>query len=203
MITLNLGKRLKEARKTASYTLADVESKTGISNGYLSQLERNKKNNPSHSLLQKLADLYSVSMFHLLSGSFEPIETENVLVKLPILEKIAVGLPILAEENIVGYKETILNKFNYNEYFYLKIRGDSMIKIHIDDGDLVLIRRQVCIENGQLAVVIVNGETSLKKVYKNDRILFLQSANSRFEPIIIEKEKVRIIGRAIEVRKLL
>ena len=93
----------------------------------------------------------------------------------PILGMVACGKPKLAVEDIQGYMPLNMDYFGKGEYFLLMASGDSMINAGIDDGDLVLIRRQNTFENGQIAVVLTESDYSddslatLKRVYRDDK----------------------------------
>lgn len=118
--------------------------------------------------------------------------------KVPRLGVISCGDPINSEENFDGYDdvpEHIVCDFT------LKCEGDSMIGARINDGDLVYIRQQPTIENGQIAAVLIDGtEKLLKRVYINDDSIILQAENPAYPPRVFAKEdmnRVSIIGKAV------
>lgn len=118
-------------------------------------------------------------------------------VKKPRLGAIACGEPILAEENIEDYDDV---PEDIKCDFTLLCKGDSMINARINDGDVVYIRQQDTVENGEIAAVLIEDEATLKRVFKYDDKLVLQPENSKYEPFIYIKEemnKVRIIGKAV------
>ena len=124
----------------------------------------------------------------------------------PILGMVACGKPKLAVEDIQGYLPLNMDYFGKGEYFLLVASGESMINAGIDDGDLVLIRRQRTCENGQIAVVLTeddSGESSatLKRVYRdNKRKRFrLHPENDEMEDFYAEN--IDIIGIAVKVIK--
>lgn len=117
--------------------------------------------------------------------------------KRPRLGTIACGEPILAEENIEDYDDV---PEDIKCDFTLLCKGDSMINARINDGDIVYIRQQDTVENGEIAAVLIEDEATLKRVFKYDDKLVLQPENSKYEPFIYIKEemnKVRIIGKAV------
>lgn len=125
-----------------------------------------------------------------LPENLKPITKVN---SIPIVGSIAAGKPILAEEDIESY--LILNQ-EYKADFALSIRGDSMIDVGINDGDLALIIKDRPISNGEIYAVLVDGEATLKKVYKNDDYLTLQPCNSKYEPIVVkEEDNPYIVGK--------
>nr|DAU30307.1 MAG TPA: LexA repressor [Caudoviricetes sp.] len=119
-------------------------------------------------------------------------------VKKPRLGVISCGVPINSEENFDGYDDV---PEHINCDFTLKCEGDSMIGARINDGDLVYIRQQPTVENGQIAAVLVDGcEKLLKRVYINDDSIILQAENPAYPPRVFSKEdmnRVSIIGRAV------
>lgn len=116
----------------------------------------------------------------------------------PLLGRIACGEPILAEENIEDYVD--LPK-HITADFALECRGDSMIGAGIQDGDVVYIRQQPEVENGQIAAVLVGDEeATLKRFYFDGTTVQLVAENPKFAPMVFTGEdinKVRVIGRAV------
>ena len=125
-----------------------------------------------------------------LPENLKPITKVN---RIPIVGSIAAGKPILATENIDSY---LLLGQEYRADFALKIMGDSMIDVGINDGDLALIIKDKPIINGEIYAVLVDGEATLKKVYRNDDYLTLQPCNSKYEPLVVkEEDNPYIVGK--------
>lgn len=120
--------------------------------------------------------------------------------KVPLLGSIACGTPILAAENIETYIN-VPDDIRCN--FTLRCKGDSMIGARINDGDIVFIRQQPDVENGEIAAVLIDGmetEATLKRVYKGDGQITLMPANEKYPPFVYVGEdmnRVRIIGKAV------
>ena len=109
-------------------------------------------------------------------------------VKVPVLGRIACGIPKFAEENIEEYVKLPVSLFGSGEYFILRAYGDSMIEAGIADGDLVLIRQQNTADSGQIVVALMEDEATLKRFYpepKKHRIR-LHPENSKMEDIFVE-----------------
>lgn len=124
---------------------------------------------------------------------FQPIPP---MVKLPLVGRIACGEPITAEENLEG---SVSVPEGWGATFVLTCYGDSM-EPKIKDGDLVAIRKQPEVENGQIAAVRIDNEATLKRVYLYPDRLLLQPENPAYEPIILigeEMNNVAIEGRAV------
>lgn len=193
----------------------------GLSNGSVSLLESGinpstgKPISPSLKSLQCLASGMSMSLHELLSavddlpvdlsesfdsealstlGFFPPPST----VKVPRLGRISCGVPIDSEENFDGYDD-VPDLIRCD--FTLVCDGDSMIGARIHDGDLVYIRQQPDVENGQIAAVLVDGDGKLlKRVYRDGDRLTLAAENPAYPPLIFVREeinRVMIIGKAV------
>jgi repressor LexA len=148
------------------------------------------------STLRKLADFFNVSLDFLVDDDMESRTAPNMeLVHIPIVGKIACGNGIIALQDIEGYEATPKEWLNGGEYFYLRAKGDSMIGARINDGDLLLIRKQSDVEDGEIAAVIIDDEAVLKRVYKQNDTLVLQSENPNFPPKILTDGKVQIVGK--------
>lgn len=122
--------------------------------------------------------------------------------RIPILGRIAAGLPIYAEQNIEGYTITDLN--GGAEYFALIVHGDSMNAIGINDGYRIIVRRQPEVENGEIAVVRVGEEdATVKRFYSTDSSITLmpQSTNPAHQPQLydLSKTPVEVLGKVVKV----
>lgn len=117
--------------------------------------------------------------------------------KIPLLGDIACGEPILAEENIEDFVK--LDK-DIPADFALRCKGDSMINDRIFDGDIVYIRQQPDVENGEIAAVLIDNEATLKRVYKYPHRIELRAANPTIQPFEYSEDEmntVRILGKAV------
>ena len=131
----------------------------------------------------------------------EPIDPQTFH-RIPILGRISAGLPLYAEQHIEGYTLTDLN--GGAEYFALRVSGDSMNAARMQDGDLLIVRRQETVENGEVAVVMVGDEdATVKRFYATGSTVTMmpQSTNPEHQPQIYDTEKtrIRIIGRVVKV----
>ncbi len=117
--------------------------------------------------------------------------------KVPLIGTIACGEPILAEENI----ETYVNMPDIVKgTFALRCKGDSMINARIFDGDIVFIRQQPDVENGEIAAVLIGDEATLKRVYKYENRIELRSENPTFPTLNYEGDRLQdicIMGKAV------
>lgn len=120
-------------------------------------------------------------------------------IKIPLLGSIACGEPIYAAEDRESY---VLAGTDIRADFCLKASGDSMINARINDGDIVFIRKQEIVNNGEIAAVIIDDTATLKRFYyyKKQGMIILRSENPKFEDIILsgsDLENVRVLGKAI------
>ena len=123
----------------------------------------------------------------------------------PLLGTVRAGMPMYAEENIEDYIP--IRQTDGAKYFWLNIRGDSMNAAGMDEGDQILVREQPEVENGQLAVVMVNGNEATVKYFRREGdlvILTPKSFNPVHQPQIYDLKKmpVRIAGLVVECRKV-
>ncbi len=116
---------------------------------------------------------------------------------LPIVGVVRAGLPQPPVEDIEGYFSIDQSQAKNGGTFFLRVKGDSMIDAHIQEGDLALVRPQGTAENGDIVVAIVNGEATLKRFFREKRNIRLQPENSTMEPIILRpgKDDFSIIGK--------
>ena len=125
--------------------------------------------------------------------------------KIPVLGDVRAGLPMEAVENILDYEEISSDMAAHGDYFALRIRGDSM-EPRIHEGDVVIVRRQPDVDSGDLAIVLVNGDSAtIKRVRKLSDGIMLIPFNPSYEPIYYDVSTcaslpVQILGRVVELR---
>ena len=107
------------------------------------------------------------------------------LVDVPVIGKITAGAPILAFENVTDTFPIPLDFVGNSESFMLIVRGESMIEAGILSGDYILVRRQNSVENGEIAVALIEDEATVKTFYKEKDHIRLQPENSTMDPIIV------------------
>lgn len=119
------------------------------------------------------------------------------MVSIPVLGRVSAGKLLLAVENIDG--SIVINKewFGNGEQFALRIKGDSMIDAHIMDADIVLVKKQNQVNNGEIAVALIGNEATVKRFYKENNQIRLQPENRNMQPIYIEpdSEEFQILGK--------
>ncbi len=126
---------------------------------------------------------------------------DEEMISVPMLGEVAAGVPILAVENYDD-KVTLPRSFTgYGDFFMLTIRGLSMIEAGILEGDLVLVRKQDIVNNGDIAVALVEDEATVKRFYKEKDRIRLQPENSLMEPIYVQD--VKILGKVVGLMRKL
>lgn len=206
----NIAQRLKEYRELFGLTLSDVSKKCKIPMQTLSRYELEQRVPKIDTAVEIAESLginplwlqgYNVPMEEQLPSNAIPIDLTSRH-RIPILGRISAGLPLYAEQNIEGYTLTDLN--GGAEYFALRVNGDSMNAARIEDGDLIIVRRQEEVENGELAVVMVgDDDATVKRFYAtNDTVTLMpQSTNPKHQPQIydLKRTKIRVLGRVVKV----
>ncbi|QPA31597.1 helix-turn-helix domain-containing protein [Thermaerobacillus caldiproteolyticus] len=215
----SFGKKLKSLRTSMNLTqeglakALNTKYGTNFNKGMISKWE-NDKEEPRIDSVRYIADFFNVSLDEILGlkdnevNIYEVVENDfSNIVTLPIVGTIAAGQPILAAQNIEGYMPILSSFLNrHKEYFYLKVKGDSM-NLEFPDGSYVLVERTSEVENGSIAVVLVNGhEATVKKVSINKNIITLipMSNDPSYQPQIydITRDEVKIIGKVIQAVKI-
>lgn len=191
----NIKKYLNKHRKTQTDLAKDLNiPETTVSNWVKANTY------PRVDKIQLMADYFGINRADLTEDKPDNATyVSDNFVRVPILGEIACGEPLYVAENFVGYKTESADTLPNGDIFYLEAKGKSM-EPTIPDGSSVLVRAQSDVENGEIAAVLVNGDTeaTLKRIKKQDGLIILMPDNSTFEPIVASKKyPVRIIGKAI------
>lgn len=203
---------LKQLRQSRGLTQSELADKLNISKSRIGMYETGKRI-PRVETLEIFADFFHTDMNCLLNGT--TLDSVNTLVEkypniypitrktIPILGEISCGKPVFCNED----KETFIEiGSEMNVDFCLKASGDSMTGARINDGDLVFIRRQSMVENGEIAAVVINDEALLKRVYIYPNKIVLTPENPKYEPLVYvneELENVHILGKAVAFQSIL
>ena len=198
--------RLKELRKSKGLTQAELGNLLGVSQNTYSYWERGKVRIDNDSLA-KLASIYDVTIDYLMGRDDEQFRGAALRSSngrwIPVLGDVAAGIPIDAIEDIVDYEEIPNEMAKSGEFFSLRIKGDSMLPV-MKTGDVVIVRKQDTVEDGDIAVVLVNGDSAtVKKVKIVQNGIYLIPFNTAFAPMLysqadIDSLPVKILGRVVE-----
>ncbi|HVZ80137.1 MAG TPA: transcriptional repressor LexA [bacterium] len=129
------------------------------------------------------------------------VEDSSVGISIPVLGKVAAGLPLLAEENRESTMvvDPSMARGGRN-LFALTVRGDSMLNAHILPGDKVIVQQTTHATPGDIVVALIEGEATVKTFKKRSNLVVLEPANPKYEPIVVnEKQDFRIIGKVVGV----
>lgn len=218
--------RIKELRLERQMSQQDLANKLDVNKQTISQYERGVRE-PSFEMLLSLCDIFNVSTDYLLGndshtsrlvnteerkmldamrGDIPQSDNTNYRKRIPVLGRIAAGLPIEATEHIIDWEEIPEEMSRSGEYFGLVVEGDSMAP-DINNKDIVIVRKQDTADNGDVVIAMVNSHDAVcKKFMKYDWGLQLLSNNPAYEPMAftadyVESLPVRILGKVVELRR--
>lgn len=209
----DIGKRIKARREQLNITQEELANKLGYKNKSTIAKIENGTNDIVQSKVKEFAAALNTTIAYLMDWEDTTPLPEGAIpyvpepmVNVPLVGSVNCGTPLFAEDNIEGYIPTPESDLQTGEtYFWLRAKGDSMINAGIHHGDLLLIRQQADVDNGDIAVVAVNGdEATLKRVKKQENALILQPENPTCEPKIFvgkDMENIHIRGRLMQLRK--
>ena len=208
------GEKIREARLKKGYTQTELAELLGYkSRSSINKIEVEGRDIPRSSVI-KFAKALDVTPAYLMGWEDEPKPEQSLydrfdnlhpvkLKRFPLLGEIACGEPIYAEEDHESY---VSADADIRADFCLKAKGDSMINADIHDGDVVFIRSQSMVENGEIAAVIIEDEATLKRVYydrENNRLQLI-AENPKYAPLVYTGEElnyIRILGKAVTLMR--
>ena len=215
---MTIGEWVKQYRKSHGMSMQAFGDVCGLSRAYISILEKGinpttgKPFIPTIQTIRKIADCTGTdfdSLFAMIDGSQKvtvndappkvngPQPTRGV--RIPVLGRVVAGIPIEAITDIIDYEEIPAQMAKGGTYFALQVKGRSM-EPTLHEGDVVIVRQQPEVENGEIAAVRIDGEATLKRVYYNPGTLTLMPANPAYAPMVYtgsQLEEVHIEGKAV------
>ena len=205
---MSVGNRIRQRRLELGLSGEEVGKMLGVNKTTVYRYEKGEIDKMPIEVVEKLSVALRTTPDVIMGWNTDASTPTNLvpinrasIVSIPILGTIKCGKPILAEENITGYREELSDRLPSGNLFYLRSQGDSMLPT-IPEGSLVLIREQPTVEYGEVAAVLVNGDTeaTLKRVKKQGDIVMLIADNPDYPPYVITKDNpARIIGKAVLV----
>lgn len=206
ILMLELYKNIKRRRQQLKMTQTDLALKMGYADkSMIAKIEKGNVDLPQSKILA-FANVLETTPGELMGWDYEAEPTETVdniykldKIKLPMLGKVACGEPIYADEERESY---VMVGTDIGADFCLQCQGDSMINARIHDGDIVFVKKTDIVENGAIAVVIIDDEATLKRFfyYREQNLVILKPENPKYQDIILTGEQlnqVRVIGRAV------
>ncbi|MBQ8331898.1 MAG: helix-turn-helix domain-containing protein [Clostridia bacterium] len=185
-------------------TVYRVAKSTGISASTFSDW-KSGRSVPKADKLMRIAEHFGVSLEYLLDGAKTGSGISSKREKrIPIIGEIRAGTPIITNETLLGYEPADVE--DTDDYFYLKVLGDSMKNIGMVNGSLVLFRKQQYAEDGDIVACLVGGDSAtVKRFHRSHKNIYLLPENEDYEPIHLttddfESGEARILGIAREVK---
>ena len=196
-----LGDNIKKYRKASSYTQKDLANLLKVKPTTVASWEQGR-NKPLMDKVTKLTNIFGVSLTDLVGSDQENEVTDYFSKKprmVPLIGTIAMGAPITAEQNIEKYiPEYMMDKYADDTLFALRCKGDSMYPL-IPNGAIATIKQQPCVEDGEIAAVLIDGEATLKKILHVGKTVVLRPANPEYKDIILDKNHPgTILGKMIK-----
>ena len=198
---MTIGERIRQRRLEIGLSVDQLADAIGKNRATIYRYESNEIESFPLSILDPLAKALRTSPAYLMgweensfSSNIIPLPTMG---KLPLIGAIACGAPILAQEHIEDYVDY---PAHIHADFALTCKGDSMINARIFDGDIVYIRQQDTVENGEIAAVLIDNEATLKRVQLYEDHISLEPENPKYRPLVLwgeEMNTVRILGKAV------
>ena len=196
-------KTFEELLKINKTTVYRVSKDTGIAASTLSDW-KNGRSAPKADKIRILAQYFGVSTDYMLGGSRAELGSSLDSARIPIIGEIRAGSPIITNESILGYEHADVE--DRDEYFYLRVQGDSMKNIGMIDGSLVLFRKQQYAEDGEIVACLVGGDSAtVKRFRRAKKTIYLMPENEDYQPIKLttddfESGEARILGVACEIK---
>ena len=193
--------RIREIRRAQKITAKELANLVNVAESTMCLYETGKRE-PDFKTLTAIAEHLGVSIDELFGTASVPARAG---IRIPVYGSVAAGIPIEAITDIEDYEEITPELARTGEFAALKIKGDSM-EPKFSAGDVVIVRLQETVDNGDIAIVLVNGdEATCKKIKKTPEGVMLISTNTAYEPMFysnrdIETLPVRIWGKVVELR---
>lgn len=202
-------KTFEDLLKSNNTTVYKVSKATGIAQSTFSDW-KSGRSSPKADKLKKIAEYFGVSVGYLLDG--ETYASSDISAcpqprkrnRIAIIGEIRAGTPIITNETLIGYEYTDMQ--NTEDYFYLKVRGDSMKNIGMVENSIVLFHKQQYADNGDIVACLVGGDSAtVKRFHREHKRIMLLPENEEYEPIELstddfESGEARILGVAVEVK---
>ena len=210
---MTVGEKIKRKRLSLGYTLAELATKVGTSKQTIFRYESQEISNIPSEKIELIARALGTTPSYLMGWESEEAAELSLYSnispiakrRIPMLGEIACGEPIYAEEQHEAY---VCASTDIDADFCLRAHGDSMIGARIYDGDIVFVKRQSAVDNGDIAAVVINDEATLKRVYyyPKDNKLILVPENAKFAPMSYSGEEldtITILGKAVAFQSVI
>lgn len=198
----DISKRMLDIILQKEISYGELSEKTGIPKSALQRYATGQTEKIPIDRLQIIASAIGTTTAYLMGWEQTETIPSNIIPmpemrKIPLLGTIACGAPVFADEHMDGEVDI---PSSIHADFALTCKGDSMINARIFDGDIVYIRKQETVENGEIAAVLIDSEATLKRVKLYDDHISLEPENPQYRPIVLwgeDMNTVRILGKAV------
>lgn len=196
--------RLKSLREERTVSQKELAFALDVAQSAVGNWESGARQ-PNLDRIRQLASFFGVSVGYLLGTEDRPSPDPDRF-RVPVLGYVRAGLPLTAEEQVLGYEDVSREIANAGDHFALRVQGDSM-EPYLLEGDIVLVRQQEDVDSGDTAVVLIGGEdATVKKLVKHENGVSLVAANPKYDPLFftadeVESLPVSVLGKVVELRR--
>ncbi len=196
-VNMELKDIIKEYKERTGVRDSEIARRMNVSRSTATRWSSGEIKRVNKETLDRLSSMIGYNIEPVLKGM-------DISIKLPILGYAKAGYDLFAEENYLGEEETSLEDRKNGDY-YLKVSGDSMKGVGIVDGSLVLVRQCSTVNSGEIGVILIGDEVTIKRVIRKDKVLILEAANPDVESRYFSAKEIReypvqIIGRVISCK---
>ncbi len=198
---MTIGERIKKKRIESGFSQVDFANKIDVSKQTLYKYENNIITNIPSDKIEAISKVLNLSPMYIMGWEepeqHTPKSNGYPTIRIPVLGDVAAGVPILAQQDIIGYEDIPADMAKTGEYFGLKIKGDSMEpKIH--DNDIVIVKSMSDAENNDIVIAMINNEATCKRLHKYSNSVVLTAINSDYKPIeVTPDENIQILGKVV------
>lgn len=206
----NMGVRIKELRERKELTQEELGNMLGLGKSAIAKYENGRVENIKRSIIEQISEILECKPSYLMGWEDEEAQEQEdlsaLIFKIPLLGRVVAGEPMLAEQNIEEYIECPIEMKSKAD-FALRVKGDSMSPILLD-GDIVIVHKQESVENGETAIVMINGdEATVKKFMIQENGITLIGHNTAvYSPHFysakdVQSLPVKVIGKVVQMRR--
>lgn len=186
----------KKIKKQKGLTIAEIAQRANLPKGSVQNIFAGYVPAPRIDTVEAIEHALGINQNY--KEKLDEVEL-NDLYAVPLLGSVVAGVPIEAQENLEGY--IYISHRPKEEYFALRVHGDSMKNVGIQDKSVIVCHKQETAENGEIVVAMLNGEQTVKRYKIHNDSIFLMPENPDFMPIpITQNDELIILGKVVEVR---
>lgn len=218
MDNIGIGKRIKQARESKGMSQGELGNQLGLNKSSIQRYESGQVQRIKLPILENMAKILNVNPSWLVLKSNDPepykepsniscVIDSKLVHQIPVFESVSAGFGAYADSEIIDYIPVVINNsYDVDDMIAIKVKGDSMFP-KIEDGDIIVVRRQTSVDSGDIAVVLLDGDEGLvKRVVYGSTWIELQSINEdypvqRFEDA--EVTRLRVVGKVMQIIKTL